>query len=91
MHDQARISITGRVQGVFYRDSARKKAQALSLTGYVKNMPDNSVEALVQGPRTQIEQFIAWCHEGPSSANVENVEVEWQDTENPYDKFEIIY
>ncbi|MBD3360919.1 acylphosphatase [Candidatus Peregrinibacteria bacterium] len=76
---QAILKITGRVQGVFFRDSARKEAQRLDLTGYAKNMPDDSVEAFVQGEKENIKKFIEWCKEGPSAAEVENIQVDWQE------------
>lgn len=71
-----RLKITGRVQGVFYRQSTCKEAQSLELFGWVKNNMDGSVEALVYGPDEKVQELIAWCHEGPPSARVESVQVE---------------
>ncbi len=88
---QAHVEITGTVQGVFYRANAQDKAKELNLAGYVKNLSDGSVEALVQGEKAGIEAFIEWCKQGPPSADVENVEVEWQDTTKTYNSFEITY
>jgi acylphosphatase len=76
--NQALLKIIGNVQGVCYRSGARKQAQALGLSGYAKNLPDGNVEVLVQGEKEQIEKFIEWCKEGPSSAIVENIETNWQ-------------
>jgi acylphosphatase len=87
MH-QALLKITGRVQGVFYRSNAREAAKRLGLTGYAKNMPDGSVEALVQGEKSQIIRFVEWCKEGSPSANVNNIETIWQTPESPYNDFE---
>ena len=89
MH-QALLKITGRVQGVFYRDSARKTAHKLNLTGYAKNMPDGHVEALVQGDKLQIHEFIKWCSQGPPSAKVKNIETKWQETSKEYTNFEVL-
>lgn len=75
---QALLKITGRVQGVFYRAHAAEQAKKLSLRGYAKNMPDNSVEVLVQGPPAQIEAFASWCREGSPSAQVDDVQITWQ-------------
>ena len=72
---QARLIITGKVQGVFYRFHATKTAQQLGLSGWVKNKPDGSVSALVQGEQSAVQQFIEWCKEGSPSAQVGNVEV----------------
>ena len=77
MH-QALIKISGQVQGVFYRAHARDEATNLNLKGYVKNMPNQTVEALVQGEKNNIEKFIEWCKEGSPSSKVEKVEIIWQ-------------
>ncbi len=88
---QAHLKITGRVQGVFYRSNAQKQAKILDLTGYIKNMPDDSVEAIVQGEKESIELFIEWAKEGPSSAKVNNVAVNWQPLEQKLPSFRINY
>ena len=88
---QALLRITGHVQGVFYRDNAQAQAQALGLTGYIKNMPDHSVEALAQGEKEKIQAFAEWCKQGSSSAKVENVEISWQEPEKTFNSFEITY
>ncbi len=77
----AKLKIFGRVQGVFFRDHTQEKAKELGVVGWVRNMPDGTVEALIEGSADAIEQMIAWCHQGPSSAQVEKVEVEWMDAE----------
>ncbi len=74
---RAELLITGRVQGVFYRATAQQEGMRLSLLGEVRNLPDGSVEAVVEGPRERIEEFIDWCKRGPPSADVENVRVRW--------------
>jgi len=71
-----KLKITGRVQGVFYRQTTCKEANALALFGWVKNKSDGSVEALVYGPDEKVQELVNWCHEGPPSAKVESVEVE---------------
>lgn len=69
------ISITGRVQGVFFRSWTVRTASALGLDGWVRNREDGSVEALAAGPADQVDRLIAACHEGPDQARVENVAV----------------
>ncbi|NJC88891.1 MAG: acylphosphatase [Desulfuromonas sp.] len=76
---RARIRVTGRVQGVFYRQSTVEMVGPLGLSGWVRNLPDGSVEALFEGERTAIEQAIAWCRQGPPRAAVDAVAVEWLD------------
>lgn len=68
-----RIIIRGRVQGVYFRASAKEKAMQLGLAGEVRNLEDESVEVLVAGEQQQVEQLIQWCHKGPPSARVEEV------------------
>ena len=67
------ISITGRVQAVGFRESMRLIAQALNVTGWVRNCADGSVEATVQGESAAVEQLVNWCHNGPPGANVKYV------------------
>ncbi len=78
-----RITITGRVQGVGFRESMRVVAQALEINGWVRNVEDGSVEAITQGNEYAIEQLVAWCHNGPPGASVKFVNadlVESQET-----------
>lgn len=70
-----KIQVTGKVQGVWYRGSARQKALELGLRGFVANQPDGSVCAEVEGERHLLESFVAWCRQGPELARVENVSV----------------
>ena len=70
------LIITGHVQGVWYRASAKTKADDLGIVGYAKNRTDGSVEILAQGEEAALQQFEAWCWEGSSGADVENVEKE---------------
>lgn len=70
------IRITGRVQGVGYRAAARQKAVSLSLTGWVRNRPDGSVEAFAQGGQGALDALVAWCGDGPPAAKVAEVVVE---------------
>ena len=71
-----RIEITGRVQGVGFRESMRAVAQALNVKGWVRNREDDSVESIVQGDEEDIERVIAWCHNGPPGAYVKFVKAE---------------
>ena len=73
---QARLAITGRVQGVGYRDWAMAAAQRLGLSGWVRNRADGSVEALVVGDDDAVGRMIEACRRGPSLARVDAVDVE---------------
>jgi acylphosphatase len=67
------ITISGRVQGVYYRASAKHKAEELGISGFVKNQPDGSVYIEAEGQMAQLSALIDWCKIGPSHARVENV------------------
>lgn len=70
------LRITGRVQGVGYRDALCAQAATLGVTGWVRNRRDGSVEALVQGAAEHVEQLISWARRGPPAARVAEVRVE---------------
>jgi acylphosphatase len=84
-----RIVVRGRVQGVFYRKSAKEKADSLKLTGSVKNLEDGSVELFVFGPEKTVNEFVKWCHVGPPLAHVTGFRMEEIELRN-FDKFEIV-
>jgi acylphosphatase len=70
-----RLRVTGRVQGVWYRGWTADQAEALGLDGWVRNRSDGSVEILVSGPDAAIDELVRRCHQGPSAARVERVDV----------------
>jgi acylphosphatase len=72
---RARVRIEGRVQGVFFRESTRREAERLGVKGWVRNLDDGDVEALVEGEASGVEQLIQWCHRGPRAARVDRVTV----------------
>ena len=88
---RARLRIYGLVQGVFFRASMRRKALELGVTGWVRNLPDGSVEAVVEGEEEAVGELIAWAHEGPPLARVERVDVEWEEYKGEFRDFRIKY
>lgn len=70
------IIVSGKVQGVYYRQSTQEKAQQLGLDGIVKNLPDGNVQIIATGATNQIDQLIAWCKQGPPRAVVTSVQME---------------
>ena len=80
MSDNATLHcwVSGRVQGVFVRQSTRDRATELALSGWVRNLPDRRVEAVFTGPRAACEQALAWIRQGPPSAVVTGVEHRWK-------------
>jgi acylphosphatase len=68
------VWVRGVVQGVFFRESARREAERLGLRGWVRNLPDGRVEAVFEGPAADVETAVAWCRHGPPAARVDHVE-----------------
>jgi acylphosphatase len=71
---RVRARILGRVQGVFFRTSCAERAEALGLTGWIRNTSEGAVEAVFEGEDARIEAMLAWCREGPPNAQVDGVE-----------------
>lgn len=69
-----RFLVTGRVQGVYFRQSTAEQARQLGLNGWVRNLPDGRVEGLVSGPRTTLETLKAWLRRGPTMARVDGLQ-----------------
>ncbi len=69
------VVVSGRVQGVFFRDCTRREAARLGVTGWVRNRADGTVQAHVEGRAEAVERLVSWCREGPRHAVVERVEV----------------
>ena len=70
-----RVLIHGQVQGVFFRDTARRQAESHGVAGWVNNRSDGSVEAVFEGDDDDVEAMIAFCRQGPRGAEVDGVEV----------------
>ena len=67
------VWVTGRVQGVFFRQTARRQAETLGLAGWVRNLPDGRVEAAVEGLGPAVARWLAWCRRGPAGARVDEI------------------
>ncbi len=91
MIKQAILIIQGRVQGVFFRDSARRQARKLGLTGWVGNQDDGTVKVVAEGKEAGLNQFIKWCYNGPMIARVDKIDIKWQEAAGQFEKFEIKY
>jgi acylphosphatase len=74
--ERAHVFVSGRVQGVSFRDATRSQAEQIGLSGWVRNTQDGRVEAVFEGEPDAVRQMIDWCESGPSSADVEDVSVE---------------
>ncbi|HWS47009.1 MAG TPA: acylphosphatase [Acidimicrobiia bacterium] len=73
---RVRVVVTGRVQGVWFRDSCRERAHAEAVAGWVRNRADGAVEAEFEGASAAVERLVAWCRDGPPRARVDHVAVE---------------
>ena len=76
---RAHVRVRGRVQAVFFRAEARARAASLGLAGWVRNADDGSVEAAFEGEPEKVESMVEWCRRGPAGAQVEEVEVEYEE------------
>jgi acylphosphatase len=72
---RARVVVSGRVQGVFFRASCAREARARGLAGWVRNLPGGGLEAAFEGPESDVAAMIRWCRRGPPAARVDGVEV----------------
>ncbi len=83
------VIIKGKVQGVFFRASAKKTAVRLKITGWVRNTNTGNVELVAQGEAGNVEEFISWCRKGPEDARVESVTIEHAEKQD-FSTFQIL-
>ena len=83
------IFISGRAQGVFFRDGMRKQAQKLGIFGWVRNLEDGRVEAVLEGEKEKVEKILEWAKKGPMFARVDNIDIQWQEYKNEFQNFEV--
>lgn len=91
MKNLAKITINGRVQGVWFRAFTRDKARMLKLKGWVRNQPDGTVYTEVIGDRSVIDTFIQELYQGSELSHVDNVDVKWESFDDCFSGFEIRY
>lgn len=72
---RVRVVVTGRVQGVWFRDSCREEARSAHVGGWVRNRSDGAVEAVFEGPAAAVDELVAWCRSGPARARVDTIAV----------------
>jgi acylphosphatase len=88
---RAHVFISGRVQGVNFRTNLRDQARRAEVEGWVRNLPDRRVEAIFEGSRAAVQRLVSWCYSGPTTAEVEHVEVEWEQATNREGPFGIVW
>lgn len=86
---RARVVVTGVVQGVYYRAHARDKALRLGVTGWVRNLPDGAVEAVLEGNEPAVRAMLDWCKRGSPRAVVTGTTVTWEPYTGECDRFSV--
>ena len=86
-----RIFVTGKVQGVFFRQALKVMAKKNNVLGWVKNLKDGRVEAVLEGDDEQVSRLIEWSHGGPANARVEDVEIINEKFTGDFTKFDVLY
>lgn len=81
--------VTGKVQGVWFRDSTCREALKLNIVGWVKNLTDGTVEVIAEGNEDELQKLIDWLHVGSPRSNVENVDVKWSELTGDFTQFEM--
>ena len=90
-NQRVRVFVKGKVQGVFFRQALKVKAKQSSVYGWVKNLQDGRVEALLEGKDENVNVLVEWCHGGPANARVEDVEIRNEEYSNEFSNFEVLY
>jgi acylphosphatase len=90
-NQRIRIIVTGKVQGVFFRQSLKIKAKQNEIFGWVKNLKDGRVEAILEGDEEKINRIIEWAHGGPANARVEDVEIQNEKFIGEFSNFDVLY
>lgn len=88
--ERLHVIYRGKVQGVWFRANCQRNAIDLGLTGWVKNLPDRTVESVVEGERSKLEKHLNWCREKQPYARVEDAEVEWSPATGEFSGFSIL-
>jgi acylphosphatase len=88
---RAHVHVTGRVQGVFFRAETADLAHRLGLVGWVRNLSDGRVEALFEGEKQDVEEAVAFCEQGPPGAQVQKLDVIWENWKGEFSDFRVRY
>ena len=85
------LIIEGRVQGVWFRESTRRKALSLGVYGWVRNLPDGTVEVVAEGDEDKVEELVKWCYKGPPAAEVIKVRKREEEYLGEFNDFDVVY
>ena len=90
-NQRIRLYVTGRVQGVFFRQTMKAKAIQNSVLGWVRNLEDGRVEAVLEGDTENVSRMVEWAHGGPANAIVEDVDIRNEKFAGEFSKFDVLY
>jgi acylphosphatase len=88
---RAHVFVSGRVQGIFFRQRTRQQAENRGVTGWVRNLDDGRVEAVFEGEEDDVRALVDFCRSGPRGAVITNVNVIWEEFEGEFQNFEVTY
>lgn len=91
MKVRAHVFLSGRVQGVFFRSETRYEAKKLAVKGWIRNLPDGRVEAVLEGEKKSVKELVEFCRRGSSGARVTDIDVMWENYTGELKDFEIRY
>jgi len=91
LNKRIRIIVTGKVQGVFFRQALKVMAKKNDVFGWVKNLKDGRVEAVLEGTEEKVSRLVEWSHGGPANARVEDVEIHNEKFSGEFSKFDVLY
>ncbi len=90
-NQRVRLFVTGKVQGVFFRQTLKVMAKKNNIFGWVKNLKDGRVEAVLEGDGERVSRLIQWAHGGPANARVEDVQIRNEKFISEFTKFDVLY
>ena len=90
-NQRIRIFVTGKVQGVFFRQTLKVMAKKNNIFGWVKNLKDGRVEAVLEGDEEKVSRIVEWAHGGPANARVEDVQIQNEKFISEFTKFDVLY
>ena len=88
---RAHVSVSGQVQGVFFRQATKRQAENQGATGWVRNLPDGRVEAVFEGEENAVKALVDFCRTGPPGASVAEVSVSWEPFTGEFKRFQVTH
>lgn len=86
---RAHVFVSGKVQGVYFRQNAMQTAKKYNTTGWVRNLDDGRVEVLIEGDEQNVRKIVEWCHQGPAASKIDTVDVRYETYTGEFSDFMI--